>query len=81
MAILQYSCLENPVDRRAWWAIVHRVAKSWTRLKQLTVHAYMPPETTFLYRFFRENSMQRAATVVLVNYFPFNHYKNHRVNV
>ena len=30
---LQYSCLENPVDRGAWWATVHRVAKSWTRLK------------------------------------------------
>ena len=25
---LQYSCLENPVDRRAWWAIVHRVAQN-----------------------------------------------------
>ena len=25
---LQYSCLENPMDRRAWWATVHRVAKS-----------------------------------------------------
>ena len=30
---LQYSCLENPVDRRAWWAAVHRVAQSQTRLK------------------------------------------------
>ena len=30
---VQYSCLENPVDRRAWWAPVHRVAKSWTQLK------------------------------------------------
>ena len=29
---LQYSCLENPMDGRAWWAIVHRVAKSRTRL-------------------------------------------------
>ena len=29
---LQYSCLENPMDRGAWWAAVHRVAKSWTRL-------------------------------------------------
>ena len=29
---LQYSCLENPMDRGAWWAIVHRVAKSRTRL-------------------------------------------------
>ena len=26
---LQYSCLENPMDRGAWWAAVHRVAKSW----------------------------------------------------
>ena len=27
---LQYSCLENPMDRGVWWAIVHGVAKSWT---------------------------------------------------
>ena len=27
---LQYSCLENPMDRGAWWAIVHGVAKSQT---------------------------------------------------
>ena len=26
----QYSCLENPKDREAWWVTVHRVAKSWT---------------------------------------------------
>ena len=36
---LQYSCLENPVDRGAWWAAVHRVARSQTRLKQLSTHA------------------------------------------
>ena len=35
---LQYSCLENPMDRGAWWAIVHRITKSWTRLKQLSTH-------------------------------------------
>ena len=29
---LQYSCLENPMDRGAWWAAVHRVAKSQTQL-------------------------------------------------
>ena len=29
----QYSCLENPVDRGAWWATVHGVTKSLTRLK------------------------------------------------
>ena len=27
---LQYSCLENPMDRRAWSALVHGAAKSWT---------------------------------------------------
>ena len=29
---LWYSCLENPMDRGAWWAVVHGVAKSQTRL-------------------------------------------------
>ena len=33
---LQYSCLENPMDRRAWWATAHRVSKSQTQLKQLS---------------------------------------------
>ena len=33
---LQYSCLENVVDRGAWWAAVHRVAQSWTRLKRIS---------------------------------------------
>ena len=28
--LLQYSCLENSMDRGAWWATVHRVPKSWT---------------------------------------------------
>ena len=30
---LQYSCLENHTDRRAWRATVHSVAQSWTQLK------------------------------------------------
>ena len=29
---LQYSCLENPMDRGAWWAIAHGAAKGWTQL-------------------------------------------------
>ena len=33
---LQYSCLENPMARGAWWAAVHGVAKSWTRLSDFT---------------------------------------------
>ena len=35
---LQYSCLENSMDREAWWVIVHGVSKSQTGLKQLSVH-------------------------------------------
>ena len=35
---LQYSCLENSMERGAWRAIVHWVAKSWTQLKQLNTH-------------------------------------------
>ena len=34
---LQYSCLENPVDRGAWQATVHGVTKSWTRLNDFTL--------------------------------------------
>ena len=33
---LQYSCLENPMDGGAWWAVVHGVAKSRTRLSNFT---------------------------------------------
>ena len=30
---LQYSCLDNPMDREAWWAAVQGISKSWTQLK------------------------------------------------
>ena len=33
---LQHSCLENPMGGGAWWAAVHGVAKSWTRLSDFT---------------------------------------------
>ena len=35
---LQYSYLENPMDRGAWWATVHRATKNRTQLKQLSTH-------------------------------------------
>ena len=37
--LLQYSCLENPMDRGAWWAIVHGVTKSQTWLTWFSMHA------------------------------------------
>ena len=33
---LQYCCMENPMGGGAWWAPVHEVAKSWTRLSDFT---------------------------------------------
>ena len=36
---LQNSWLENPTDRGAWWATVHRVTRNWTQLKRLSTHA------------------------------------------
>ena len=39
---LQYAYLEKPMDRGAWWATAHEVAKSWTRLKRLAcTHALL----------------------------------------
>jgi hypothetical protein len=38
---LQYSCLENSMERGAWWATVHVVAKSWTRLGTAHTHYLM----------------------------------------
>ena len=35
---LQYSCLENPKDRGAWWATVHGLADSWTQLSDEHTH-------------------------------------------
>ena len=39
---LQYSCLENPMDRGVWRTTVHRVSKSWTQLQRLSIHAHGP---------------------------------------
>ena len=37
---LQYSCLENPMDREVCWATAHKVAKSWTWLNWLSTHRW-----------------------------------------
>ena len=52
---LQCSCLENPMDRGAWWATVHWVIKNWTWLKQLSTHAH----TVFLYSTSRSHAQSR----------------------
>ena len=53
----QYSCLENPMDRGPWRAVVHGTTKSWTLPKQLSMHAHTwlmlrkKNENTFVYLF------------------------------
>ena len=54
---LQYSCLENPMDIGAWWATVHGVAKSRTRLSDFTF--------TFFHLMQRANLLEK--TVLLRN--------------
>ena len=58
---LLYSCLENPMDRGAWQAMVHRFAQSQTRLKQINTHtpgAKLPSYTQCYYKF--ENHAQKT---------------------
>ena len=43
---LQYSCLENPMDRGAWWATVHGVSKSQTQLSRLSTCTRMHGQET-----------------------------------
>ena len=64
---LQYSCLENPMDRGVWQATVHRIAKSQTQLKWLSTHAChrnkCPNQTIGLF--------QKSPTVLLtLHYYP-----------
>ena len=46
---LQYSCLENPMERGAWRVAEHGVAKSWTRLKRLSTQYFPGCQSVFIY--------------------------------
>ena len=64
---LQYSCLENSMDREVWWATIHGVARSWTRLSDLSTQT----EALFLL-----NTNSRPA---LLSCYPFNTLISHSV--
>ena len=57
---LQYSGLENPMDREAWWATVHKVTKSWTQLKRLSMHAC----THIFFKLFGPNCVRNFRMVI-----------------
>ena len=43
---LLYSCLENPIDRGAWWSTIHGVTKSWTQLSKVALVWILFPNTS-----------------------------------
>ena len=59
---LQYSSLGNPVDRGAWQATVHRVAKSWTWLKWLSMHAKIKIRPKVLFESSHETNCEESAS-------------------
>ena len=63
---LQYSCLENPMDRGAWQAIVHGVTKSWTRLSDLFFFMVYESNKNFVCSYllkYTENKMPKQEEV------------------
>ena len=59
---LQYSCLESPVDGGDWWAAVHGVAQSWTRLKRLSMYTCIGEGNGNLFQYsYLENPRDRGS--------------------
>ena len=59
---LQYSCLENPMDRGAWWAVFHGVTKSQKSLSN-GVRTHTPHSSRFSNSYYLQNNV--LSTVVL----------------
>ena len=82
---LQYSCLENSMDGGAWWATVHGVAKSRTRLSDFTPLCFMDSYQTFLLYTFPKFSRQSLSSlwldvimwVILANELWTRHHSHH----
>ena len=63
--LLRYPCLENPMDRGAWWATVLRVTKSQTQLKQLSMHVHARTHThTHTHTYIYNSVLYRALTFI-----------------
>ena len=64
---LQYSRLENPMDRGAWWAAVQGVTKSWTRLSDWTQHTCLQLFNSEFWRVFNKDGL--PALIYLKRFF------------
>ena len=67
---LQYSCLENPTDRGAWWATVHGVAKSWTGLTERTEQVLAVARGVSFYCITRALSLQHTSDLQTLQLWP-----------
>ena len=63
---LQYSYLENPMDRRVWQARVHRVTKGWTRLKQLNMHELSSSSSSSSSSVFYSSNLKKFSQLTFV---------------
>ena len=61
---LQYSCLQNSMDRGDWWATVHRDAKSWTQLKQFITHAWPAAFRLLFFHYLLEFSQNHVYCII-----------------
>ena len=66
---VQYSCLGNSMDRATWWATVHGVAKSWTRLSTATTNNVQGYKKIFLVE--KSNIFPVEDTVKVLNTFQW----------
>ena len=58
-SLLKYSCLENPMNRGAWWATVHSIAQSRTQLKQLSMQPckfLYGPNLTYIHDYWKDHN-------------------------
>ena len=76
---LQCFCLENPRDRRAWWAAVYGIAQSWTRLKRLILNELCCPDYpfTFFLKFGALKSQRNRLVPHLIMYTVFYSSSHH----
>ena len=66
---LQYSCLENPMDREAWQTTVHRVSNDQTQLKQLSMHTCWSRDIKFVIRWIRSRELMcNNVTIIIIQY-------------
>ena len=68
---LQYSCLENPMDRGAWQPMVHRVTKSQTWLKQLSSQAQHLGKISVLPYFCSSCCITLCSLLIVLYYLKF----------